>query len=348
MLAEVSVDEGEQIAFGAQTRTMRTHIRSNRVPRRAVAALVIAPLLPGAALAATWQPDRPVILVVPYSAGGGVDAQARAVANELQQRWGRPVIVENVPGADGVIGTRKVIGAKPNGLTLLVQLPSLTLIKHLPSFKGTDPIAQLVPVTAFSALPGVVTINASLPARTMEQLVAYCKGASTPCSVGTTENMARLQARILGEESGLPTLTVVNYKGGGQMVTDLVANNISFAIAGSTAVLPFVNNGQLRVVMTMGGKRSAVLPDIKTAVESGFPNFSGTTWYGLFAPAGTPAEAVQGIASAANEAVKSESVRKSFSTIGAEPIGNSPAEFAAMVEQEARRVEALVKRSPLQ
>lgn len=327
---------------------MPTHNRSSGLPRRAGVALFIASFLPGVACAATWKPDRPVTLVVPYSAGGGVDAQARAVANELQQRWGQPVIVENVPGADGVIGTRKVIGATPNGLTLLVQLPSLTLIKHLPTFKGTDPLAQLVPVSAFSALSGVVTVSASLPVRTMEQLVVYCKGATTPCSVGTTENMARLQARILGEESGLSTLLVANYKGGGQMVTDLVANNISFAIAGSTAVLPFVKSGQLRVVMTMGEKRSAVLLDIPTAVESGFPSFGSTTWYGLFAPAGTPADVVQGIASAVGEAVKSEGVRKSFSTIGAEPVGNTPVEFAAMVQREAKRVEGQVKRFPLE
>jgi tripartite-type tricarboxylate transporter receptor subunit TctC len=315
--------------------------------RRAVAALTVAACLPLAALAADWKPDRPVTLVVPYSPGGGTDAQTRVVAKELQQIWGQPVIVENVPGADGVIGTRKVIDAKPNGLTLLVQLPSLTLIKHLPTFKGSDPLAQLAPVSAFSALPGVVTANAALPVKSMEQLVRYCKSAATPCSVGTTENMARLQARIMGEENALPTLVVANYKGGGQMITDLVANNISFAIAGSTAVLPFVKTGALRVVMTMGDKRSAVLPDVPTAIEAGYPSFDATTWYGLFAPKGTPAEVQEGIAAAVRQAVKREDVRKSLFTIGAEPVGNTPAEFAAMVQREAKRIDAQVKRFPL-
>jgi tripartite-type tricarboxylate transporter receptor subunit TctC len=315
--------------------------------RRAVAALTVAACLPLAVLAADWKPDRPVTLVVPYSPGGGTDAQTRVVAKELQQIWGQPVIVENVPGADGVIGTRKVIDAKPNGLTLLVQLPSLTLIKHLPTFKGSDPLAQLAPVSAFSALPGVVTANAALPVKSMEQLVRYCKSAATPCSVGTTENMARLQARIMGEENALPTLVVANYKGGGQMITDLVANNISFAIAGSTAVLPFVKTGALRVVMTMGDKRSAVLPDVPTAIEAGYPSFDATTWYGLFAPKGTPAEVQEGIAAAVRQAVKREDVRKSLFTIGAEPVGNTPAEFAAMVQREAKRIDAQVKRFPL-
>lgn len=327
---------------------MPTFMLTASLRRGAVAALALAACLPVAAIAADWKPDRPVTLVVPYSPGGGVDAQTRVVARELQQIWGQPVIVENVPGADGVIGTRKVIEAKPNGQTLLVQIPSLTLIRHLPTFKGIDPLAQLVPVSAFSALPGVVAANAALPVKSMEQLVRYCKSAATPCSVGTTENIGRLQARILGEESALPTLVVANYKGGGQMITDLVANNISFAISGSTAVMPFVKTGALRVVMTMGDRRSAVLPDVPSAIEAGFASFDATTWYGLFAPKGTPAEIQQGIAAAVREAVKSEDVRKSLSTIGAEPVGNTPAEFTAMVQREAKRIEAQVKRFPLE
>jgi len=326
---------------------MPNFMRAIGLQRRAIAAMALSAFLPGAAFAADWKPDHPVTLVVPYSPGGGVDTQTRVVAKELGLIWGQPVIVENVPGADGVIGTRKVIDAKPSGLTLLVQIPSLTLIKHLPTFKGIDPLAQLAPVSAFSTLPGVVTANASLPVKSMSELVRYCKGAATPCSVGTTENMARLQARIMGEESALPTLVVANYKGGGQMITDLVANNISFAIAGSTAVVPFVKTGAVRVVMTMGDRRSSVLPDVPTAIESGFPGFDSTTWYGLFAPKGTPAEVQQGIASAVREAVKREDVRKSFATIGAEPVGNTPAEFTAMVQREARRIESQVKRFPL-
>lgn len=326
---------------------MPTFMLTASLRRSAVAALALAACLPVAAIAADWKPDRPVTLVVPYSPGGGVDAQTRVVAKELQQIWGQPVIVENAPGADGVIGTRKVIDAKPNGQTLLVQIPSLTLIKHLPTFKGIDPLAQLAPVSALSTLPGVVAANAAVPAKTMDELVRYCKGAATPCSVGTTENMARLQARIMGEESALPTLVVANYKGGGQLITDLVANNISFAISGSTVMIPFVKTGALRVLMTMGDKRSSVLPDVPTAIEAGFPSYDATTWYGLFAPKGTPAEVQQGIAAAVREAVRRDDVRKMFGTIGAEPLGNAPAEFNAMVKRDAKRIESQVKRFPL-
>jgi tripartite-type tricarboxylate transporter receptor subunit TctC len=313
----------------------------------AVAAVAAAGLPPSAA-AAGWKPEHPVTMVVPYAAGGGTDAQARVVAKELSQLWGQPVVVENLGGADGLIGTRRVIDAKPNGLTLLVQLPSITLIRHLPAFKGTDPVSQLVPVSAFSTLPGVVAANAAVPVATMTEMVRHCKTAASPCSLGTTENMARLQARMLSEESALPNLIVANYKGGGQLITDLVANNVSFGIAGSTAVLPHVRSGALKVIMTMGHKRSSILPDVPTAIEQGFTSFDATTWYGIFVPKGTPADIQQGIASALRETAKSEAVRKAFAAIGAEPLGNTPAEFAAMVQRDRDRAEALTKRFPLE
>ena len=137
-----------------------------------------------------WKPDRPVTLILPYSPGGGADAQSRAVATELQRIWGQAVIVENAAGADGVIGTRKATEAKPDGHTLLVQLPSITLIRHVPASHGFDPLAMLTPVSAFSALPVAFVSNAKLPGKTLREVVTNCKAAAPPCSVGTTENTA--------------------------------------------------------------------------------------------------------------------------------------------------------------
>jgi tripartite-type tricarboxylate transporter receptor subunit TctC len=321
-----------------------------KTTRRAVA-LALVTLAASAATvhaAPAWKPDRTVTLVVPYSPGGGTDAQARALAGELQRIWGQTVIVDNTAGADGLIGTRKVIDAKPDGLTLLVQLPSIALIKHTPAFKGADPLARLAPISAFSTLPGVVVANAAIPAKSMADVVHYCKTAPQPCSVGTTENMARMQARALSDESGLPNLIVANYKGGGQLITDMVGKNVLLGIMGVTAVLPHHKAGTLRVVMTQGPKRSSVLPDVPSAVEAGFPAFNALTWYGLFAPKETPPAIVQGIADAVREAVKAETVRKSFAAIGAEAVGNTPAEFAAMVRADEQRFGALAKKYPIE
>ncbi len=230
----------------------------------------------------TWKPERPVVLVVPYSPGGGVDTMARHLAKELQRKWGHSVVVENMPGADGLIGTRRVTGATPDGHTLLVQIPSLTIIKHLPGFKGPDPVAQLAPVSVHAVQSGVFVVHPSVPANNMGELVRYCKSSRVPCSFGTTENSAKLQAQMLAQD--VPSMVVVNYKGGGQLVTDLVGNSVNIASMGYTAALPFEKSGKLRVVMYAGKKRTPVLPDVQTAEEAGYPQLQLETWYGLFAP----------------------------------------------------------------
>jgi tripartite-type tricarboxylate transporter receptor subunit TctC len=318
------------------------------LPLRVLRTLVLgaAGALAAAAAVAQWKPEKPVTIVVPYAPGGGTDVQARAVAKELQRIWSQPVVVDNTAGADGLIGTRKVVESRPDGHTLLVQLPSLTLLRHLPAFKGTDPVSQLAPVAAFAALPGIFVANAKLPIRTAAEAARYCK--ANPCSFGTTENIARLQAEMWKADNGLDQLVVVNYKGGGQLITDLVANNVNVAIMGITSVLPHHRSGALRILASAGSKRSAVVPEVPSATETGIAGFDRTTWYGLFAPKGTPDAVVQGIAAAVREAVRSDEVKKVFGTIGSEPIGNTPAEFAAVVRDEAARMDALAKRFPLE
>lgn len=320
-----------------------------RVRRTLALSLAAAVLAMGPALAqpqAPWKPEKAVTVVVPYAPGGGTDVQARAVAKELQRIWAQPVVVDNTAGADGLIGTRKVIDSRADGHTLLVQLPSLTLLRHLPAFKGTDPVSQLVPVSEFAALPGIFVANAKLPIRTAAEAARYCK--ANPCSFGTTENIARLQAEMWKADNGLDSLVVVNYKGGGQLITDLVANNVNVAIMGITSVLPHHRSGALRILASAGGKRSTVVPEVPSAAEAALSGFDRTTWYGLFAPRGTPDAVVQGIAAAVREAVRADEVKKSFGVLGSEAIGNTPAEFAAVVRDEAARMDTLVKRFPLE
>src|SRR6476659_9886599 len=266
--------------------------------RRGTLALALIAALGAASAAqaqATWKPDKQVTLVVPYSPGGGTDAQSRAVARELQRIWGQTVIVDNTAGADGLIGTRKVIESKPDGYTLLVQLNSLTL---------------LVPVSAFASLPVVLVANAKLPIKTVAELTQFCK--ANPCSFGTTENVARLQAQMYKAETGIDNLVVVNYKGGGQLITDLVANNVNVAIMGITAAMPHYRTGSLRVLASAGKKRSPVMPEVPSAQEAGMPGMDEPIWYGVFAPKDTPANIVQGIAAAVHDAIKAEDVKKTF------------------------------------
>ena len=322
--------------------------KTNAPPARAVIALTAALCLAPAAMAqAVWKPDRPVTLVVPYAAGGGTDATARAVSKQLGALWNQPVVVENMPGADGLIGTRRVMEARPDGYTLLLQVPSIVVTKYQPGLKGIDPLARLEPVTAVSQSPAAVVVSAKLPVKTFGEFVQYCKTAAQPCSLATGEATARISAKQLAAEAGLPNLIVVNYKGTGAIVTDMISNNVNMAFTGITAALPHYKAGTLKILATQGPKRAAALPDVPTTAEAGYPQFQSVTWFGLFAPKGTPANVTQGIVAALHDAVKDAEVQKTIALAGAEPVVNTPTAFATQVREESARMAALVKLYPL-
>jgi tripartite-type tricarboxylate transporter receptor subunit TctC len=319
-----------------------------RTLRRFVAACTAAVATTTAVQAQpAWKPERPVTFIVPYSPGGGTDALARFVAKELQRRWNQTVNVENYPGADGLIGTRRAIDARPDGYTFLVQLPSLVLNRHLPGFKGVDPVTQLMPVSAFAVLSGIYVVNAAIPGKTLSEVLQHCRTAATPCSFGTTENTARLTLQRLQQEA-LPSMVIVNYKGGGQLITDLVGNNVNGGSMGYTAVLPHMKTGQLRIVMYSGKERSPALPDVPSAPESGFAHLVSETWYGLFAPLGTPAPVIDAVAVAVREALRDEGLLKGFALLGASPVGNTPDEFARRIREDGEKLGELVRRFPIQ
>ncbi len=295
-----------------------------------------------------WKPDRSVTLVVPYGAGGGTDATARAVGKRLGEIWGQPVVVENLPGADGLIGTRKVIDAKPDGYTLLLQVPAITLTKHQPGMKGIDPLSQLEAITSLAQSPSTFVVNSKLPVKTFAEFVQYCTTAAQPCSMATGESIGRLLTRKLSAETGLPNLIIVNYKGSGPMVADLLSNTVNAAFTGINAVLPHHKSGTLRIVSTLSPKRAPQIPEVPSLVEAGFPDYRAVTWYGLFAPKGTPTALRSAVAAAVAQAVQDDAVKKTLAFGGAESVGNTPAEFATEIRQDAERLDAMVKKFSLE
>ncbi|GLC97247.1 MULTISPECIES: Bug family tripartite tricarboxylate transporter substrate binding protein [Cupriavidus] len=298
--------------------------------------------------ATQWKPERPVTLVVPYAAGGGTDATARAVSRQLGAIWGQPVVVENLPGADGLIGTRKVMEARPDGYTLLLQVPAITITSHLPGLKGIDPLAKLQPITAISQSPAAIVASAKLPVSTLAELVRYCKAAAQPCSLGSGESLARVSGKQLAAEAGISNLIVVNYRGTGPIVTDLIANNVNMSFTGITAALPHYKAGTLKILATQGRTRAAALPDVPTTAEAGFPQFQSVTWFGLFAPKGTPIAIAEELVAALREGIKDPEVRRTIAAAGAEPVVSSPAEFAAQVKHDRDRLDELIRKYPLE
>ncbi|WP_395345150.1 Bug family tripartite tricarboxylate transporter substrate binding protein [Variovorax sp. UC122_21] len=210
-------------------------------------------LAAAAATPAPWKPNRAVTLVVPYTPGGGTDSVARAVSKQLSVIWGQPVVIENLPGADGLIGTRKVIDAKPDGTTLLMQVPAIVLTRYTPGLKGVDPVSQLQPITAVAQASNAVVISGKLPAKSLAEFVEYCRRPGQRCSVATTDNQSRIMSRQFVSEEKLDSTVIVNYRGTAAIVTDMIANNVDMAFTGIAAALPHHKTGALRFIATTGG-----------------------------------------------------------------------------------------------
>ncbi|WP_326534019.1 Bug family tripartite tricarboxylate transporter substrate binding protein [Pseudorhodoferax sp.] len=320
-----------------------------RSPLIAAAAAMALGMPPAAFAQATpWRPAKPVTIVVPYAPGGGTDTVARAVARQLGVIWHQAVIVENVPGADGLIGTRRVMDAHPDGATLLLQVPAIALTRYTPGLKGIDPLQRLQPVTAVAQASNAVVVSGKLPVKTLAEFVAHCQRQGQRCSLGTTDNQSRLLSRQFVAESKLPDAVVVNYRGTGAVVADLVANNVDLSFTGIAAALPHAKAGTLRFLATTGDQRATVLPDVPTATEAGFGAYRSINWFGVFAPVGVPPPVLQAIVDALRDAVKDGEVQRTIAAAGAEPVVNAPAAFAAQVRQEGARLGSLVQRYPLE
>lgn len=294
-----------------------------------------------------WTPTRPVTLVVPYAAGGGTDATARAVARRLGEIWQQPVVVENLGGADGLIGTRRVIDAKPDGHTLLMQVPSLLLMKYQKSLKGVDPVARLEPVSALAMSPTAVVVTAKLPIHSLEELAAHCRKPQAQCSAGSGENSSKLRARLFADYYKLQDMPVINYRGTSPIITDLVSGQLTMAFTGLTAALPLHRSGQLRIVSTNGDQRASALPDVPTAAEAGWADAYSVTWYGIFAPKGTPAPVTQAIAAALRASGRFPDVQQAIALAGADPRFSTPAEFAAQIRRDDALLSARAAKYPL-
>jgi tripartite-type tricarboxylate transporter receptor subunit TctC len=300
------------------------------------------------AQARPWPAERPVTLIVPYAAGGSVDAMARALGQGITSKFRQSVIVENVGGAEGYIGTRRVIEAKPDGYTLLVQVPALTILNQLPVVKEQpDPLSQLAPVTSIAASPVLLVGSAKIPPINFAEFVNYCKTAIKPCSTGSGESLGRLRAQQIASEAGIPNLINVPYRGTNLAITDLISGNIQLTFVNLPNALPHQKSGNVRILAVQDTKRSPLLPDVPTTAESGFPQFQMISWFGLFAPKNTAAEVLQQISEALGSLKNQEDLQRAVATAGATLVLNSPLEFAQEVEKEANIWNALARRYPL-
>lgn len=307
-----------------------------------LAALAIAAAAsPAPALAG--YPDKPVTMIVPYPPGGGTDSVARALAARLTERWGRTVLVQNISGADGLIGAKHVLAQPHDGYTMLFQIPQMLLWHWTMPEAKVEILKDFRMVSRINQTPMTVAVHPAFPADSMKELVQYCR--AHPCSVGTATTLGTMIGKQLMEELGVDNAIYVPYRGGGPMMTDLLGRQVTLGLAAGGTALAQVRNKQLKVLAVTSKNRFKLMPDTPTLKELGY-GVEMVTWYGMMVPKDTPAEAFDAIAKAVRSVSDDATLLESIEANGAEPVFDTPAEFQAEVESELKVLGPLIQKYP--
>jgi tripartite-type tricarboxylate transporter receptor subunit TctC len=312
---------------------------------------VAAIFLCGGALPARAQsfPDRPVKLILPYTAGSPNDVLARLIAPALSARLGQPVIVDNRPGGGTTTGVGAVLSAEPDGYTLLFTNSPTHLIAPAATTAPTyDPLKDFVPVATLAAASNVIVIGNDVPAKTLAEFVAYAKANPGKLNFGFGQGtLPQLVGEMFKSAAGID-ITNVPYKGGAQAMPDLLGGRIQMNIGNASTLLPLHRAGQLRIIGYTGAARSPDMPDIPTLAESGYPGLVSTTYYGIFARADLPTAIVARLNRDVAEILKMPQLRESMAKIGFEPKALTPAELKALLADEMKKWTAIVKATGFQ
>ena len=315
----------------------------HRLPRLALAC---ATLMAAILAHAQDYPARPVKIIVAFTAGGTSDIMARSLAQRLTERFKQPFVIENKPGAGGNIGTEAVVRAPADGYTLIVNsvgpmAVNPTLYKSLPY----NPLTDLVPIAQISDVPNVLVVHPSLNVKTVQDLVAYGKAnpgkmnyAST--GIGTSSHLA---GYMLASRAGFEAAHVP-YKGA-EALRDLLTGRVQFMFATIPSVIAHIKAGNLVAIAVSSTRRSRSLPDVPTVADSGFPGFEAGSWFGLFAPKGTPANVIAELNRATNEFIAERQVQARMIDEGADPAGGTPEQFGAFVRKEYEKWRVVVRES---
>lgn len=293
---------------------------------------------------AAGYPSGPVRVVIPFPAGGPTDVVGRLVTQPMSEILKQSLVVDNRGGASGTIGADMVAKAQPNGQTLLINVSAQVINPFLYPKLPHDPLKDFTPITNLASTPLQLLVAADSPIHNVKDLIKYVKSRPTGCSFASASN--GVPGHLAGELFKMTTgISAVHapYKGSAPALTDLIGGQVTFMFDSMPASLPLVKAGKLRSLAVTGTRRSKSLPDVPTLVESGFPEMTMTTWYGLWGPAKTPPEIVAVLQSAAAKALANQDVRARLADLSADPLGESPERFAAFCAQEADRYAKIIK-----
>jgi len=291
-------------------------------------------------------PSKPVRIVVAFTAAGTTDILARSVGQQLSERLKQPFVIDNKPGAGGNIGTEIVVRSAPDGYTLIID--SVGPIAVNPTlYKGLsyNPLTDLVPIVQIADVPNVLVVNPSLGIKSFEEFVAYARAHPGKLNYGSTGigTSSHLSGYMLSKRLGIE-VTHVPYKGA-DVLNDLLAGRLQFMFATIPSVIQQIHGGKLIPIAMSSAKRSRSLPEVPTVIESGLPGFEAGSWFGFFAPKGTPEPVVAQLNRAVNEILAMPSIEKQMIAQGADPVGGTPAEFGQFVQREYEKWKLVVRES---
>ncbi|PUE28503.1 hypothetical protein B9Z39_07120 [Limnohabitans sp. JirII-29] len=305
-------------------------------------------LVAGQVLAQAY-PSKPIKVVVGYAAGGAVDVVARTIGQSLSSSMGQPVLVENKPGAGTNIAVKSVIGAEPDGYTLMMAANALAANMALYQPMPFDAERDLVPVSLIGRVPVVIAANPNVPYATVKQLIEAAKGKPNSIAFGSPGNGStpHMAIELFARAAGID-LQHVPYRGGSPAITDTIGGQIPLVAVNALEVLPHAKSGKLKVLAVLSPNRSPIFPDVPTIAESGFPGFEASVWYGLVAPIATPKPIVAKLHDEVQKALQTKEVRERMSAVGGEVVPGSAEMFGNLIRSERQRYTKLVKEANIQ
>jgi tripartite-type tricarboxylate transporter receptor subunit TctC len=330
---------------GLSTHGGRTRLRSSRRTVLAVLAGSIVWAAPALAQSpASTYPDRPIRIVVPFTAGSPNDVVARVIAAPLSARLGQPVVIENRPGGGTLIGTRAVLSSEHDGYTLLkMSSPTLFLNSLVNENVGFDPFKDIVPISTIGSTALVMVVTPDVTAKSLKELVAFSQANPQKLNIGYGRGtLPNLSSELLKWDTKAE-LNSIPYRGGAQVVTDMLGGRTHINLGSPATLLPLIRDKRLRAMAVTSAERMRDLPDVPTMAESGYPNVVGTNHWGLLGPAGMPKEIVQKLNREINEIIKTPEFQAALRKIGAEPRGGSPEDFTRLLQAEMKVWAPIVK-----
>ena len=324
-------------------------VKAINVALCASAMLLLAPL-PGQAQTRSDYPNHPVRIIVPQAAGSGVDLTARVVAQKLTDAWGQQFIVDNRPGANGIIGLEAGAKAKPDGYTLSLGVPSsLTMNPYVYKILPYDTLRDFVPITQTATNTFGLVINPALPVKSVRDLVALARSRPNELAYGSfgIGNQTHLGGELFAQQIGVRILHVP-YKGETPAVVDLLSGQIALIFSPMQGVVPHIRAGKLKLLATCGVERSPAFPEAPSMTEAGYKTVVITGWTGLLAPTGTPRDIIDKLQKEIAVRMLAPETRENLMKQGAEPVASTPDQFAAFIKTEMVKWSAVIKAAGLE